>query len=180
MTYPEQPKAGPRDYLALLATYAIGLTPGLVLYVYTPAGEHLSWIPALLGGLVGLPCGLALSGLLRVWMKKTAHRDVYAQILLIYSIAWTGPAIIRYANKALDDGPRVAHTLTVLELVRPTKGPNRITIEHWDAGAPPFTIHGTLNPGARVTLHSHSGKLGFDWVELPGDAFENERRGLLR
>ncbi|HYF62191.1 MAG TPA: hypothetical protein VD886_05210 [Herpetosiphonaceae bacterium] len=180
MTYPPQPTAGPGDYLAMLAAYAVGLAPGFALDAWTPAGEHLSWIPALLGVLAGLPCGLALASLARLFVRKPAHRQLSALLIVIYSLAWTGPAIIRYANKALDDGPRVAHTLTVLELARPSKGPNRMTVEHWEAGAAPFTVNGSLEPGETLSLYSHAGKLGFAWVELPGDAYQNERRGLLR
>jgi hypothetical protein len=180
MTSPKPPRLGLRDYLALLAMYAIGLAPGVILDAYTPAGEHLGWIPLLLGALVGWPWGLTLAGLLRLFVNKPARRELYATMLIIYSIAWTGPAIIRYANKALDDGPRIARTLTVQDLVRPTKGPTRITIKHWDAGAPPFTINGFEQPGASLNVYTHSGFLGFAWIELPDDDEQNRRRGMIR
>lgn len=166
----------PRDYLIQIAIHAIGLLPGFALVAVTPLGQHLGWGAALVGAIIGLPYGLALAWLLRLFLPDIQHRRLYALLLVVYSMVSTGPALIRYANKALDDGPRVARTLTVLELRRGAKA-NSILVEHWDAGAAPFRIGGNLQPDSRLEFYSHDGNLGFEWIELPFEAAQNERRG---
>ena len=180
MTYPKQKRPNLRDYLIVGAATAIGLGPSFVLEIYTPYGQHLrAWLPVLLGVIVGVPFGLGLSQLLRLVVRNKQYRQLFTILFMCYSLIGNGPSLVRYVNRALDHSPRVARTLTVLELSRRSKGADRITVEHWDPGADPFTIDGQEQPGSQIKVYTHSGFLGFAWIELPYDDYQNTRRGLL-
>jgi hypothetical protein len=180
MTSPKQFRLGLRDYLILGVAIAIAMGPSFVIDAYTPSGQHLrAWLPALVGAIVGLPCGLVLVLALRRVVRNRLYHPVLALMFMLGSLVGTGPSLVRYANRALDDSPRVARTLTVLHLSRRSKGPDRITVEHWEPGAASFTIDGQEQPGARLNVYTHSGFLGFAWIELPDDDDQNRRRGMI-
>jgi hypothetical protein len=180
MTYPKQPRHYARNFLGLIAIYVVGLAPGAALDLLTPSGPHLHpLLPTLIGVAAGVPCGLAVVWLARLVIRRAEYRQLFALMIMIYSLAWTGPALVRFANKALDRSPRVAHTLTVLAVSRPSKGADTNTVTHWDPGADPFTVAGSQDVGSSLNIYSHSGFLGFVWIELPGDDYQNRHRGML-
>ena len=90
------------DSLILIGMYLIGIVPGAVIDSLTPAGEQLSWLPLILGVLVGGLIGTSLGWLARRILAQSGYRDVFMLMMLIYGMVWTGPALVRYLNKGLD------------------------------------------------------------------------------
>lgn len=180
MTYPPQPAFGIRDFLEQLMAYALGLVPGFLLQSFVPDGEQVGWIPLILGLVVGIGCGWLLALPLRLVVRHQQQRSLYAVIVYLYAIVWLGPLLIRFVNMGLDEAPRAPHTLAVRELHQGTKGSAKITLAHWERAAASFTVTGYAQPGTQVLVYVHPGALGFAWVELPGAAAQNERRGLVR
>ena len=154
-----------RDSLMLLGMYAIGLIPGAILDGLTPAGEHLSWLPLILGSVLGMGIGGGLGWLTRRLIHRSGYRDVVPIMLLMYSMAWTGPAVVRALNKGLDRSPAVAHTTTIVAVNRPSKGPNQIVVLDWRDPRKRITLVGSGTVGDEITVRSHRGWLGFAWIE---------------
>lgn len=71
-----------RESLMMVGMYAVGLVPGAILDRLTPAGDHRSWLPLMLGFLVGLGIGAGLWWLVRRVIRPSDMRDFVAIMLL--------------------------------------------------------------------------------------------------
>ena len=154
-----------RDSLMWVGMYAVGIIPGSILDMKTPTGYHLSYVPLMLGFLVGLWIGGGLWWLVEHLFRPSDMREFVAIMLLTYSVALTGPALVRYLNKGLDHRPVRAYTTTILAVHRPNKGPMEIVITDWRDPSESIALVGSGTIGDSVTVYIHRGWLNFPWID---------------
>lgn len=166
----------PAPVAALLAL-VIGPVPVLVFYYrYAPAGTHVTSTLNLLGALLGGTYG-ALMILLSLRVLRSTTTRVWFGVVLLLGSVLTGPLPLAIVNMRFDHSPPLSYTAQVLEVHPKGKAAARITITHWEAAAPPFTIPGMVS-GTELPLVVHQGRLGFPWIEWPEDVRANQRAGV--
>ena len=67
-----------RKSLMLVGMYAVGIIPGSILDRKTPTGYHRSWLPLMLGFLVGLGIGAGLWWLVEHLFRPSDMREFVA------------------------------------------------------------------------------------------------------
>jgi hypothetical protein len=122
------------------------------------------------GGLVWCAYVLGLVLLLRGRTYAMRTLLISAGIAII-GVPMGGGALILLANQLLDKSSPSVHELIVLEHKRTRKSGCRLTVPGWN-GADPVTLvmhhkggDEVLPKGSAVTVRSHPGAFGWEWVE---------------